>query len=332
MSYAAKHDQPGILEYLLEQGAKPGRENPLSVAVSEHNPGCLKILVDHNYSVRAFDKKHTYRPLIMIATQACYLSWESEDLHETIKILLDNGASLEQHEEHGWTPLHLVAMQGDERTADFIRFLLKPGSKPGSNIEAKDNLGRTALHWATQIDNEPLMELLLEEGANKEASNNKGNTPLLHTIDENGKITTLRWLLDHGANPNAQNHQGLTPLMLASRRKQADKVKALLMKGARLTVKDKSGSNGLHYIFEHLPATEAESIVHQFSHLITQQLLSTTNSWGKYPVELIREKGFKWFIEGLAFPVAREAALRDARQRQDYSRLQLLEAIGRSRP
>ena len=328
LSYAAKLGQPEILEYLLQQKAKPGRTHPLSESVSCCNPGCLRHLIDYGYSVKAFDDKHTSCPLIIRAI-TLEVTWRNEQLHEVVRILLDNGASLEQRKDNKWTPLHLVVMRDKQKEEDVELTRLLLGL--GSDTEARDRSGRTALHWAAQTDNETLMELLLEKGANREARNNKGNTPLLHIIDVNGKIATLRWLLEHDTDPNAQNHQSQTPLMLAARKKQTDMVVALLNKGASLAVRDRNGNNGLHYIFQHLSATAAEIILYLFRHLITHDFLNTTNSQGKYPVESIRDNNFKWYVKGLTFPCVREIALKDARQRQDDTRLQMLEGAGRSR-
>lgn len=354
LHFAAGENHSEVVKLLAKKGAdlyakthwSNGGFTPLQIAVMCENPKVTQALFEAGCTVALSDAHDT--PLITLSVipnkgwLPCNLTTAAaikiaeyfvdekiptvENRKEIIELLLAHGASLEQRQHNNWTPLHLVTIRGD---LDFTRLLLKLGS----NTETKDNLGRTALHWAAQIDNEPLIELLLEYKASLESYNNKGNTPLHHTIDVNGKITTLNWLLAHGANSNAQNHKGETPLMLATIKKQVNKVKALLDKGASLTVKDKDGNNGLHYIFQYLPVDEAESIVHQFSQLINHDLLSTTNRDSIHPVEMIKKNDhFKWFIEGLTFPIARGAALRDARQRQNYGRLRLLEAFSESRP
>ena len=152
------------------------------------------------------------------------------------------------------------------------------------------------------------MELLLTKKANREAPNKLGNTPLMHAIKNNRKITTLRYLIDQGGNPNAKNHQGQTPLMLAAIKRQSNTVKTLLAKGASLKIKDRGGDNGLHYIFEYLSAAMAETIMHRFSHLITLELLNDTNKSGKYPLENISNQDFHRFVGGLTFKVSRKAS------------------------
>ena len=209
-------------------------------------------------------------------------------------------------------------MRGD---LEFTELLLELGA----NTETKDKLGRTALHWAAQIDSEAIMALLLEKGANREAQNHLGNTPL-HRTAAQGKKDTLHWLLNHGANPNAQNNQGETPLMLAMKSIQdrQEKVTLLLKHSARLEIKDQRGKNGLNHLFRQLPAAGAETLLHQFSHLLTPDLLNDQDNSGNFPKDMIRDDGFKWFVEGLTFPVARGAALRAAEVEKNVSREKLL--------
>jgi hypothetical protein len=56
----------------------------------------------------------------------------------------------------GWTPLHFAAREGD---ATDVRELLQQGV----DVNAKDDIGRTALHWAQKHCNEDVIKLLGEE-------------------------------------------------------------------------------------------------------------------------------------------------------------------------
>jgi ankyrin repeat protein len=57
---------------------------------------------------------------------------------------------------------------------DIVMLLLKHGA----DIEAKDNLGRTPLWIASKQRNKAVVTLLLEQGAQVDAKNNLGQTPL----------------------------------------------------------------------------------------------------------------------------------------------------------
>ena len=56
----------------------------------------------------------------------------------------------------------------------------------GANIEAKDNLGWTPLIWAAYQGHTEVVNLLLEKGANLEAKGNKGQTALQSLTAESG--------------------------------------------------------------------------------------------------------------------------------------------------
>jgi ankyrin repeat protein len=55
----------------------------------------------------------------------------------------------------------------------------------GANIEARDRQGRTPLHFAVRIGCEAIVEHLLARGANFEARDERGNTPLSITAEKN---------------------------------------------------------------------------------------------------------------------------------------------------
>lgn len=83
----------------------------------------------------------------------------------------------------------------------------------GADIEATDSYGETPLHsraghWQKRPD------VLLELGANVSAKDSRGNTPL-HYAARVGNLETMDLLLDRGAEPGALNGSGQTPLGLA---------------------------------------------------------------------------------------------------------------------
>lgn len=80
----------------------------------------------------------------------------------------------------------------------------------GADLEAQDQYGQTPLHhqagsWNGQV------RLYLELGAEREAVDHSGNTPL-HRAAEAFQHRAVRELLEHGANPHAVNKSGHTPL------------------------------------------------------------------------------------------------------------------------
>ena len=73
--------------------------------------------------------------------------------------------------------------------------------------------------------------LLIERGADVNARDNAGNTPLMHGL---GNFETAKLLLESGADADARDSFGRTPIMLAT---DAETVGLLLENGADANVR-----------------------------------------------------------------------------------------------
>jgi ankyrin repeat protein len=110
-------------------------------------------------------------------------------------------------DENGATALHFAAQL---RSAKPITFLLDHGA----DIEAVDKQGFRALHHAAQCagdDPTAALKALLSRGAEVDARNNNGTTPLLHAVIRN-KPWNVKELVIAGADENASNNTDNTPL------------------------------------------------------------------------------------------------------------------------
>jgi ankyrin repeat protein len=85
--------------------------------------------------------------------------------------------------------------------------------QPGA-IEARNELGKTPLFYAVRYERRDAAELLLEHGADINAQDNTGMTPL-HTATL-GRRETAEWLLARGADATIRDHFGDTPAHLAA--------------------------------------------------------------------------------------------------------------------
>ncbi|MFN8612178.1 MAG: ankyrin repeat domain-containing protein [Vulcanimicrobiota bacterium] len=90
--------------------------------------------------------------------------------HESIRVLLSHGAPLEATNALGATPLHRAVRRGPE----VLRLLLEAGADP----RARSKGGATPLHWAARGDHPEALGPLLEAGAELEATDDLGHTPL----------------------------------------------------------------------------------------------------------------------------------------------------------
>src|ERR1041385_4251529 len=89
--------------------------------------------------------------------------------------------------------------------------------------------------------------LFLVSNASLEAqtSKPKDSTPPLIQALASGEYAKAKALIEKGANPNARDAGGLTPLMWAADQEQPEIVEMLLARGARVNDKDPGGGSAL---------------------------------------------------------------------------------------
>ena len=169
------------------------------------------------------------------------------------------------------TALHKSANEGDESEVDF---LIKEGK---TEIDAKGAQGRTPLHRALGSGHKAVVELLLDAKADitiKDSMKRTGTCPLAHTVScvrvrcttayrrvlRRPRVAVLHWVALGAAEDSAreclqvlcergdvsplinlQSSSLSTPLHCAITRNHLSVVKALLEKGADVTLKDDEG-------------------------------------------------------------------------------------------
>jgi len=105
------------------------------------------------------------------------------------------------------------------------------------DVNAPDDDGATALHWAAQRGDAAVAESLIRAGARVNVANEYGVTPLWLAC-HNGSTAVAERLLKAGADPNRALPSGETPLMTAARTGQKGVVDALLARGADTNAKE----------------------------------------------------------------------------------------------
>ena len=90
--------------------------------------------------------------------------------------------------------------------------------------------------------------ILLDRGADVNASDEKQRTPLFTEHLEYGNIEVIMALLDRGADVNASDKEGNTPLHLACKNGNVELVNKLINKGADVNAEDAFGEIPFHYI------------------------------------------------------------------------------------
>ena len=102
----------------------------------------------------------------------------------------------------------------------------------GANVHAVDSRnGMTPLHYACELYMPKCSELLISRGANVNAMDQNGNTPLSTCVFYWQKgLDNIRCLVRHGADVNTCNLHGVSPLSLARSMGNVEVVKLLCAK------------------------------------------------------------------------------------------------------
>ncbi|KAK7460088.1 hypothetical protein Landi51_00337 [Colletotrichum acutatum] len=123
--------------------------------------------------------------------------------------------------------------------------------------------GKTPLHWAASMSNVPTAQLLIDNGANIEAKDDLGLTPLLVSVMASASVqqsAVVRVLLQAGSNINCRDNDGSTPIAEACKHGDPSVISALMSRGSDVLVRDRRGRNVLHCLFFGRETVEENSV------------------------------------------------------------------------
>ena len=152
--------------------------------------------------------------------------------------LLEGGALIDGQTSDLGTPLVLAAHVGN---VEAVRFLIERGA----DVKRANAQGTTTLHVeAGWTDRPEIIDLLVKGGADVDARDDKGATPLFSAVLF-GNLANAERLVTAGADVNAQDTKGRTPLHVAAKIGSERFVGYLLSRGAAVDVESKDGRTPL---------------------------------------------------------------------------------------
>ena len=258
-----ERQRPGIVQSLLEQGAKkdyrgPVNEGatPLTMAADQGYIRIVSLLLDHGADVNyQSDRKDTaltnaarqghmavvrklleYNADIDITNKIGFDAGMEAvyHAHDAVAVLLiERGISLSNVSRDSRTMIQMAGENGTPRTLEAI---LKRNPKL---IHVRNNHGFTALHESCSHGHEACVEICLRYGARTEirTENNEGLSPL-HLAAGKGHPPIIRRLVESGADIEARCSAMLTPLYTAVFRQRVYAVRELLSLGANANAQE----------------------------------------------------------------------------------------------
>ncbi|MBD3179106.1 MAG: hypothetical protein GF417_05655 [Candidatus Latescibacteria bacterium] len=166
---------------------------------------------------------------------------------EKVRELIEGGMDVNiRQERSGSSPLMVAcAREGTDR---IIEYLLEKGA----DVNAEDSSGYTPLIWASE-NSLAAVNMLLARGARADVVAVNGMTPLIRSVFGiiTGDVTTevCDTLLAHGADINAslddEGAPGLSALLFAANKEMPELVKYLVTKGADVNHREDNGQTAL---------------------------------------------------------------------------------------
>ncbi|KAK0507966.1 hypothetical protein JMJ35_009855 [Cladonia borealis] len=331
---AAMQRDSTTIELLLTNGASADLQNKagntaLVLAAAEAKPEAVRVLLEHwpnaDTSNGAGETALTLAAgaPVRLAWSICYdekygligeaipMATVMERNLETIKHLLNYGASVDLKNKAGDTALTLAAVTGKLDATKLLH-------EYGANINTRNGAGDTALTltlagFVATIDQKAakfleaadlerkmgILQFLLDHRASVDLMNKAGNTaPTLAAATGNLKATRL--LQKHGANINTSNRAGNTALILAAAEGRLDLVKFLLDHKANINTSNGAGNTALIVAAAEGRLSSAKLLLEHGAdaHAMNKKgctALSLTAYWGK-------EKVHRLLLEHLSEP------------------------------
>ncbi|XP_068785579.1 histone-lysine N-methyltransferase EHMT2, partial [Struthio camelus] len=170
-----------------------------------------------------------------------YLSVKQGELQKVVLMLLDNlDPNFQSDAQSKRTPLHAAAQKG---FLEICHLLLQAGA----NINATDKLRRTPLMEAVANNHVEAARYMVRRGGCVYSKEEDGST-CLHHAAKNGNLEMVDLLLATGqVDVNAQDNGGWTPIIWAAEHKHIEVIRMLLTRGADVTLTDNEENICLHW-------------------------------------------------------------------------------------
>lgn len=268
VSLAAGYNDLDVLKELVKGGAKYDvpdvyHHTPFQVAAGYGYLDEMKYLMELGVDIHRPDENGE-TPLIRAVQPGCRV--------EAVKILLEAGARLEDKDNAGKTVFDHCCERKNSHgtyggTFNFFERKMEGGRSARDVYTEMERVlldawhaqylknGKPALtpHWATALLNaavaqndETIATALLEAGADANAPDFKGTTPLV-AATRRGNVALMERLIAAGADINLPDANGTTPLMCSVSPYHAAALKCLMDGGAYVDPKDKSGRTALEH-------------------------------------------------------------------------------------
>jgi E3 ubiquitin-protein ligase mind-bomb len=211
---------------------------------------------------------------------------------EMFRVFLEKTTNVNAQEKDGHTALHVAIRKGN-RTA--VEELLK---RMDVDVNLKNYKNQTALHFATWWKNMPinLFKIILHKSSAVDAQDERGRTALHFAIREKNKTAVKVLLKRDDVDVNLKNNYNQTALHYACfwKNMPIDLFKVILEKSTHVNAQEEDGDTALHLAIMYKSATALKELLKRDdvnvniknNHSVTA--LQFASVWKNIPVDLFR--------------------------------------------
>jgi ankyrin repeat protein/mono/diheme cytochrome c family protein len=214
-----------------------GLQMPPSGALSDEDIGILRAWIDQGPEFRT-EIAELPAPPVDSRLAAAVLAVRSSSGRGVAQALERDADLVKGIDQSHNTLLHHASGFG---SLDSMKRLLTAGA----DVNARNRFRSTPLHWA--VHDAAKVTLLVARGAEVNAKQIEGRTPLFLAASMGSSQQTVRLLIDHGADPALATANGQTPLMAAAARGNLELLQLLVDRKVDINAKNSAGETALMF-------------------------------------------------------------------------------------
>ncbi|CVL06292.1 related to ankyrin [Fusarium mangiferae] len=288
-----------VARQLIDSGADVSHETrdgftPLSMACSRGHVELAKLLIKSGADVNQV-LANGYRPLFQAV-------WHNQS--ELAELLIDEGAELLDGFQLDGRMFSLLSVAAGKGYLNTVKTLISKGVNP---MDARPLLLAASYGgcggFSDFIDENPgfprsdyhqVLQLLLQSGADVNASDELGHSPL-YMASHYGFTDAVETLIKNGAYMDIKSASGETPLHCGSRRGHFAVAQLLMQNGADIGSKDNCGRTPLH----HACRSGNLEVVKLVIGSSQTQTFGEADHWGSTPLSLAARIGSVGIVKAL---------------------------------